>query len=144
MPGGFFKKIKPFFKWYDAWVGFYWDRATKTLYFCPVPCLGVEVDLSGLYVPFSSLFAPAPSYSVYDEGALERDDDFFVGCSGCNKMLDIRVFAGMMGTYGELYCHECELHLHRCVECQTTQIPHPQGEGFCIDCGGPLERVFRE
>ena len=28
-------------RWYDLWVGFYWDRDSTTLYFLPVPCLGV-------------------------------------------------------------------------------------------------------
>lgn len=23
--------------WYDAWVGFYYDRKNKVLYFCPLP-----------------------------------------------------------------------------------------------------------
>jgi len=25
------------FKWYDFWVGFYWDRYEKVLYFIPFP-----------------------------------------------------------------------------------------------------------
>jgi hypothetical protein len=25
------------FLWYDFWVGFYYDRKTKHLYFCPLP-----------------------------------------------------------------------------------------------------------
>ena len=27
------------FLWYDLWVGFYWDRKERVLYFCPLPCL---------------------------------------------------------------------------------------------------------
>jgi hypothetical protein len=30
-------KVK--FVWYDFWVGFYWDKNSKTLYFCPLPTL---------------------------------------------------------------------------------------------------------
>jgi len=26
--------IKLFYRWYDMWIGFYYDRKEKTLYFC--------------------------------------------------------------------------------------------------------------
>lgn len=29
--------------WYDFWIGFYWDRKTRTLYFLPIPCIGIAV-----------------------------------------------------------------------------------------------------
>jgi len=32
-------KARLFFAWYDLWVGFYWDRSKRTLYFCPLPCV---------------------------------------------------------------------------------------------------------
>jgi hypothetical protein len=35
---------RPFFRWYDLWIGAYWDRATRTLYVCPVPMLGVAIS----------------------------------------------------------------------------------------------------
>lgn len=34
-------RSKLIFAWYDFWIGFYWDRAGKRLYFFPVPMLGV-------------------------------------------------------------------------------------------------------
>jgi hypothetical protein len=37
--------ITPFFRWYDLWVGAYWDRHTRTLYVCPLPMVGVKVTL---------------------------------------------------------------------------------------------------
>lgn len=38
--------IRPFFRWYDLWVGAYWDRANRTLYVCPLPMIGVKVVVS--------------------------------------------------------------------------------------------------
>jgi len=32
-------KYKPFFAWYDFWVGIYYDRKRKILYFNPLPCV---------------------------------------------------------------------------------------------------------
>ncbi len=36
-------KVSVFFRWYDLWVGAYWDRATRTLYVCPLPTVGVKL-----------------------------------------------------------------------------------------------------
>ena len=38
--------IRPFFRWYDLWIGAYWDRANRTLYVCPLPMIGVKVVVS--------------------------------------------------------------------------------------------------
>jgi hypothetical protein len=32
-------------KGYDAWVGFFWDRDKRWLYFLPVPCIGIILKL---------------------------------------------------------------------------------------------------
>jgi hypothetical protein len=34
-------KVKLLFAWYDLWVGFYWDRIGRKLYFLPIPCFGI-------------------------------------------------------------------------------------------------------
>ena len=39
------RRIKFFFCWYDFWVGFYYDRRRKKLYFCPIPCFVIEISL---------------------------------------------------------------------------------------------------
>lgn len=43
--------VEGFFRWYDLWIGAYWDRKEKTLYVCPVPMLGIKVVLHWLRTP---------------------------------------------------------------------------------------------
>lgn len=40
--------IKPFFRWYDLWIGAYIDRENQTLYVCPLPMLGIKISLKRL------------------------------------------------------------------------------------------------
>lgn len=39
-------KIKPLFAWYDLWIGFYWSKESKTLYFLPIPMIGISLCFS--------------------------------------------------------------------------------------------------
>jgi len=43
-------RISVFFAWYDLWIGAYFDRADRQLYICPIPMLGVKIDLRRYYV----------------------------------------------------------------------------------------------
>lgn len=36
-------KINFFFAWYDAWIGFYYDRDRRVLYIAPLPCFVFKV-----------------------------------------------------------------------------------------------------
>jgi hypothetical protein len=38
-------RISLFFRWYDLWIGAYWDAQKRTLYLCPLPMVGVRVTL---------------------------------------------------------------------------------------------------
>lgn len=38
-------KITPFFRWYDLWIGVYIDMSHRTLYICPLPCIGLKVQI---------------------------------------------------------------------------------------------------
>lgn len=35
------------FKWFDFWVGFYYDVGHKTLYICPLPTIVCRIQFSG-------------------------------------------------------------------------------------------------
>ena len=37
-------KMAIIFRWYDAHVGFYWDRKDRSLYVFPIPMLGVRLS----------------------------------------------------------------------------------------------------
>jgi hypothetical protein len=34
-----------FFRWYDMWIGAFWDRKGRILYVCPLPMFGVKVTV---------------------------------------------------------------------------------------------------
>jgi hypothetical protein len=36
-------KVKVSFAWYDMWVGVFIDRAKRTVYICPLPCLLITI-----------------------------------------------------------------------------------------------------
>jgi|WetSurMetagenome_2_1015567.scaffolds.fasta_scaffold02470_17 hypothetical protein len=36
-------RVRVSLRWYDLWVGFYWDRRELVLYFCPLPAVVVEL-----------------------------------------------------------------------------------------------------
>lgn len=40
------KRVKPFFRWYDLWIGAYIDVENRTAYVCPIPTIGLRIDLS--------------------------------------------------------------------------------------------------
>ena len=37
------KRVRFLFKWYDLWIGAYWDRKKKDLYILPLPMVGVVI-----------------------------------------------------------------------------------------------------
>ncbi len=36
-------KPKPFFRWYDLWIGAYIDVNNRAIYICPLPMVGVKL-----------------------------------------------------------------------------------------------------
>jgi hypothetical protein len=39
--------IQPYFKWFDLWIGAYFDTTLDILYVQPIPCFGLKVYLAG-------------------------------------------------------------------------------------------------
>ena len=37
-------RVKPVFKWFDFWVGLYYDTKRKRLYILPVPMVGIYIE----------------------------------------------------------------------------------------------------
>ena len=37
-------RVKPFFRWYDLWIGVFVDIERRRLYICPFPMFGVIID----------------------------------------------------------------------------------------------------
>lgn len=52
-------KIDLFLAWYDFWVGFYYDRKNRTLYFCPLPCVVLSIEFRDS-APTEQVIAPQP------------------------------------------------------------------------------------
>lgn len=38
-----FYSIQLFFRWYDFWIGAFWDHDKTTLYICPIPMFGIRL-----------------------------------------------------------------------------------------------------
>lgn len=64
-------RVVPFFRWYDLWVGAYWDRENRTLYVCPIPMFGLKIVM-----PWRQ---EVPRYFIF---CAERDCDRFVSQEG--------------------------------------------------------------
>jgi hypothetical protein len=39
--------IKLYARWFDFWVGVFYNQPSHTLYIQPIPCLGIRIELSG-------------------------------------------------------------------------------------------------
>lgn len=35
--------VSIYFKWFDFWVGWFWERRSRSLYICPLPMVGIKL-----------------------------------------------------------------------------------------------------
>ncbi len=66
-------KIKPICRWFDFWIGFYWDKNDKVLYFFPVPCFGFKIykeTFERALNNLKKLDLPKDKYAIYGSGPL--------------------------------------------------------------------------
>ncbi len=38
-------RLSLFFRWYDLWIGAYYDTKNRVLYVCPIPMFGLKIQL---------------------------------------------------------------------------------------------------
>ena len=50
-------EMKVIFKWFDFWVGFYWDSKKRRLYFFPIPMVGIMFQFGNKKVHLPDIFA---------------------------------------------------------------------------------------
>ena len=70
--------------WYDLWIGFYWDRYSKVLYFAPLPTMIFKFDTEYLTkCPCGHLYKNySLSTTVWQDGD-SYDTDYHYSCKIC-------------------------------------------------------------
>lgn len=53
--------------WYDFWIGLFWDKKKRTLYFFPMPCYGVALHVRPVHIHDYKLTGGRPCPKGHDD-----------------------------------------------------------------------------
>jgi hypothetical protein len=92
-------KINIIFAWYDFWVGLFYDRNNRTIYFFPIPMIGLKISLKHSNTITANSSYPTP-YHRLETFYLQKYGKFPL-----NQVwqLDIKLRQGDSLTAQELY-----------------------------------------
>jgi hypothetical protein len=72
-------KLQLIFKWYDFWIGFFWDSKNKWLYFFPIPMFGMIFK-----------FIPKKNKCDHDwKKVVYRNEHYIYHCLKCHEEIEI-------------------------------------------------------
>ncbi len=93
--------IRPFFRWYDLWIGAYVWWPARTVFICPLPMIGLRVE-------FSRPMNYAALASVIDEKARLEQLSNKALVSECLKVAetDIPIIEEMMNRLDSTWADE--------------------------------------
>lgn len=100
------------FKWFDLWFGFYYDRAQKTLYACPIPTIRFRFrkksnfNLSPVAVKTGTLRA---SVSITDAARRYANSPEFK--RKVKKSIDAALYGKLTATGDRNFCSCCHVDL---------------------------------
>lgn len=88
-------KIKPFFRWYDLWIGVFIDKEHGVLYVCPIPMFGFKVMIPIRHYLIVSRLINKPIGCCYNTKDVNETDIDFVKvkdtkcpvCNGKNRII---------------------------------------------------------